>query len=1066
MGKRTWGTFSLALALLAGLLAFAAPLSASQAADPASPAQPRIIDGHDISISEAPWQVALLVSGTEPTYSRQFCGGSIIGAEWILTAAHCVVPTGPLRAGGSERLTILSGTAQLSQVGSSQGLQSAVRNIIVHPEYNSATLENDIALVRLQTPLVMSSTQQAIAIPDFSDWPLEGDAGLASGWGLTDGDDTGSRPTRLQGVTLEVLESPGVDECGEIWSLSFYPEVMLCAGIPDEAASTCNGDSGGPLAVLRGGGQYLAGLTSFGKAGCWDASVFTRVTAFSSWIAATRTAGLGSIRMSTQPAGRRLCAYAYSPTLANSGPLAGACSDASGVITIPSLLPGTYRVYLSTWEEKPIGAWWTPAGPVDQRSAATSVSVTGGATTSISTVLGTIKGTVIEGTTGKPQAGVTVTLEEVTGVGGQTSTTTNGSGAYSFVVPPGLYRALLKPRPSDTYRPAGSGVLALGSVQTLNADLTMLPGAGLTGVVRNLAGRPIPGAVVVAHTLVNPTYPDRSTYIMETTTGTDGAFAFRSLPAQPVQVHVQGNPFAPVQYVPEWYHDAQERAQASTIPLSVARPYALGPVLLEAVAGTTGRLVGRVTDRNTGAGVVDAEVRLTTEDGNTTLRTAITDGAGQYEITSIAPGTYGLDVVPARSSAYLPSIGDLVTIVGGDTTERVTTLEKGGGVIGHVKDAAGKPLPGITVEARIPLYGQMITVAATHADRLGRYWFAALPTDREVTFYYTSQGLPTYYRAQWYGGAATVTNADYITPSALAVQTLADTVMVPGPPPSGGIRGRVTTTDGYALEKVTVAAYSGAGAKVASATTDENGDYLLAGLPVGDVYLKATDDTLARPGHMAEWDLDATTRQSATPITVVGDQVTSAARIVLDEGVGFRGVVQDYNTDAPVGATVRIVAVGGATRTLTVTDGTFQLGGLPPGTYVAQVRPQGGYLPMWWELAATQAQATRLESEAGQTRFVAFYVSKTPSDPVITAVRKVSQANRTIDISWEATVGAGRYQVQREQGGQWVNVKSTTALAYTDTLPQSVPWSGRVCYRIRVITPGGTAGPWASECTS
>lgn len=1064
MGKRTSATFALALALLAGLLALAAPLSASEGAPP-PPAAPRIIDGQAIPITDAPWQVALLVSGSEPTYSRQFCGGSIIGAEWILTAAHCVVPTGPLRTTEPQRLTILSGTAQLSQSATGPGLQSAVRDIIAHPEYNSATLENDVALVRLQTPLVTSSTQQAIAIPDFSDWPLEGDAGLASGWGLTIGDDTRSRPTHLQGVTLDVLASPGVDECGEIWSISFYPEVMLCAGIPNEAASTCNGDSGGPLAILRDGGLYLAGLTSWGKAGCWDASVFTRVTAFSSWIAATRSAGLGSIRMTTQPAGRQLCAYAYSPTLAKSGPLAGACSDAAGVITIPSLLPGDYKVWLSTREDKPIGAWWTSAGPVSQRSAAASVSVTAGATASISTVLGTITGTVINGTTGKPQGGITVTLEEVTGIGGQTSTTTNGSGTYSFAVPPGLYRTLLKPRPSDTYRPAGSGLLSLGSLQTLTADLTMLPGAGLSGVVRNLAGRPISGAVVVVHTLVNPTFPDRSTYIMETVSGTDGTFTFRSLPAQPVQVHVQGNPFAPVRYVPEWYHDAQDRAQASTIPLSLTRPYALGPVVLEAVAGTSGRLVGRVSDRSTGEGVAEAEVRLTTEDGKTTLRTTTTDSAGQYEIAGIAPGIYGLDVVPTRSSPYLPSIGDLVTIVGGDTTERATTLEEGGGVIGYVKDAAGKPIPGITVEARISLYGLMITVAATHADRLGQYWFAALPTDREVTFYYTSQGLPTHYRAQWYGGAATVTNADYVTPTAQAVQALADTVMVPGPAPSGGIRGRVTTADGYGLQKVTVTAYSGGGARIASVTTEENGDYEFAGLPAGDVYVRATDDTLAMPGHLAEWYLDATTRQTATPIAVVGDQVTSVATIMLDEGVGFRGVVQDYNTDAPVAATVRIVSLGGAARTLTVTEGTFQLGGLPPGTYVAEVKPQGGYLPMWWELAATQAQATRLESEAGQTRFVAFYVSRTPSDPVVTAVRKISQANRTIEVSWEATVGAGRYQVQRQRGGSWVTIKRTTALAYTDTLPQSIPWSSRVCYRLRVISPGGVAGPWTTECT-
>lgn len=43
----------------------------------------RIVGGFAMNITEAPWQVSLQLGGSH------FCGGSIIGNDWILTAAHC-----------------------------------------------------------------------------------------------------------------------------------------------------------------------------------------------------------------------------------------------------------------------------------------------------------------------------------------------------------------------------------------------------------------------------------------------------------------------------------------------------------------------------------------------------------------------------------------------------------------------------------------------------------------------------------------------------------------------------------------------------------------------------------------------------------------------------------------------------------------------------------------------------------------------------------------------------------------------------------------------------------------
>lgn len=47
--------------------------------------QERIVGGKNADPGEWPWMVALFNAG------RQFCGGSLIDEQHILTAAHCVV---------------------------------------------------------------------------------------------------------------------------------------------------------------------------------------------------------------------------------------------------------------------------------------------------------------------------------------------------------------------------------------------------------------------------------------------------------------------------------------------------------------------------------------------------------------------------------------------------------------------------------------------------------------------------------------------------------------------------------------------------------------------------------------------------------------------------------------------------------------------------------------------------------------------------------------------------------------------------------------------------------------
>ena len=110
----------LATAVLAGLFATVQPSGA-------------VVDGRNADANEWPWMVSLRAGG-------HMCGGSIISPTTVVTAAHCLEG---MRAGD---LAVRAGTRQVD--GAGQRLD--VDRIIRHPGYNPDTVENDIALLRLE----------------------------------------------------------------------------------------------------------------------------------------------------------------------------------------------------------------------------------------------------------------------------------------------------------------------------------------------------------------------------------------------------------------------------------------------------------------------------------------------------------------------------------------------------------------------------------------------------------------------------------------------------------------------------------------------------------------------------------------------------------------------------------------------------------------------------------------------------------------------------------------------------------------------------------------------------
>lgn len=244
----------------------------------------KVIGGTDAAIADAPWQVALIWAGGATNNDGQFCGGSILNATWVVTAAHCV--TNPAIDEPSE-IKVVAGTAVLT---ADKAGQLSVAEIVRHPSYVPTDFGDDpydIALLRLASPLVLEAgVRQSIALPIAQDpdtWPAAGTDALITGWGNTS-TTVGAYPTNLKKAIVDVLGGPSA-ACGAYGAL-YEPDSMLCAGLLGGGIDTCQGDSGGPLAINVSGTWTLAGITSWGV-GCAVTDfpgVYTRVSTYDTWV--------------------------------------------------------------------------------------------------------------------------------------------------------------------------------------------------------------------------------------------------------------------------------------------------------------------------------------------------------------------------------------------------------------------------------------------------------------------------------------------------------------------------------------------------------------------------------------------------------------------------------------------------------------------------------------------------------------------------------------------------------------------------------------------------------------
>src|SRR5690606_38411676 len=184
-----------------------------------------VIGGNTININDAPYQAAVFINNGEA-----FGGAVILNNEWILTAAHNLFDRNTFIQHGINNITVRTGNTNINNTTS-----HAISQIIIHPDfvYNPQVLnDNDIALLRLTTPLTYSNTIQPINIAHPIDALSVNDIVNVSGWGGTVCNNLNPQPsTILKRASIQIsdLSNPNV----------------ITSNI--SGPSAFRGDSGGPL---------------------------------------------------------------------------------------------------------------------------------------------------------------------------------------------------------------------------------------------------------------------------------------------------------------------------------------------------------------------------------------------------------------------------------------------------------------------------------------------------------------------------------------------------------------------------------------------------------------------------------------------------------------------------------------------------------------------------------------------------------------------------------------------------------------------------------------------------
>merc|ERR1711913_207164 len=176
----------------------------------------KIVGGTEASTGEFPHQIALLRGGVGGSL---MCGGSLVAENMVVTAGHCC------DGQSASRLGVRVGNHHLYEDDPDQA-DIAVAKVMLHEDYDSWTINNDICLLELESAADFgSSVIGAIGLPADGEEYSAGTICTVSGWGTTS--EGGSLAQVLMKVDVPVVS----DDCRGSYGQEDIADSMICAGL-------------------------------------------------------------------------------------------------------------------------------------------------------------------------------------------------------------------------------------------------------------------------------------------------------------------------------------------------------------------------------------------------------------------------------------------------------------------------------------------------------------------------------------------------------------------------------------------------------------------------------------------------------------------------------------------------------------------------------------------------------------------------------------------------------------------------------------------------------------------
>ncbi|MFC4067489.1 S1 family peptidase [Actinoplanes subglobosus] len=214
-----------------------------------------VVGGKIAGSGKFPWAVRLSMG----------CGGALTAPRVVLTAGHCVGPTGP-----NDKITVTAGAPDLDSRSA-----IAVKSVEVYrsPDFVTETSGDDWAVVRLEKEL---------PLPILPLTPDDTDEGTFTvmGWGQTR-ESARQQERRLHYATVPTIPD---EECAAAYrkaGVELVRDESICAG--RRGVDTCQGDSGGPMVRRDRLGRWVqVGIVSWGLGCARDGyfGVYTQIAKF------------------------------------------------------------------------------------------------------------------------------------------------------------------------------------------------------------------------------------------------------------------------------------------------------------------------------------------------------------------------------------------------------------------------------------------------------------------------------------------------------------------------------------------------------------------------------------------------------------------------------------------------------------------------------------------------------------------------------------------------------------------------------------------------------------------